>query len=285
MHAPLATFLFTLLALFSFAGNSLLCRFALRETTISPMLFMQVRFLSGAIALLIVLRIGNPTQSRAGQPTKIGGNWWAGLALAAYAVSYTYSFTQLTAATGALLLFGAAQVTILTTAAARGERFRGLAWLGYALAMGALLYLVLPGLASPTWVGTVSMLIAGISWGAYTLLGKRDPNPLAANTGNFLRTLPLLAVTLLVPNLLQGWNWPGITAAIVSGVVTTGIGYVLWYQALRSISTTMAAIVLLTVPLWSSLGGILFLSELLTLRFVLAAVVMTIGLLITIYRK
>ena len=276
----------TSLAMLAFAGNSLLCRLALKQTHIDAISFTSVRLVSAAIMLWLVLRINH-------RPNKIGGNWRSALALFAYAAGFSLAYINLSAATGSLLLFGAVQASMISYGLWRGERFRPVQLLGFILALVGLIGLVLPGLAAPPLLSSLLMLGAGVAWGIYSLRGKsagntsnpseRDPTLITA--GNFLRTVPItLALSLFTRNTAS-FDAAGIGYAILSGAITSGIGYVIWYKALPMLKATSAATVQLSVPVIAALGGILFLGELLTLRIVLASLAILLGIALVIRHK
>lgn len=276
----------TSLAMLAFAGNSLLCRLALKQTHIDAISFTSVRLVSAAIMLWLVLRINH-------RPNKIGGNWRSALALFAYAAGFSLAYINLSAATGSLLLFGAVQASMISYGLWRGEQFRPVQLLGFILALIGLIGLVLPGLAAPPLLSSLLMLGAGVAWGIYSLRGKsagntsnpseRDPTLITA--GNFLRTVPItLALSLFTLNTAS-FDPTGIGYAILSGAITSGIGYVIWYKALPMLKATSAATVQLSVPVIAALGGILFLGELLTLRIVLASLAILLGIALVIRHK
>lgn len=276
----------TSLAMLAFAGNSLLCRLALKQTHIDAISFTSVRLVSAAIMLWLVLRINH-------RPNKIGGNWRSALALFAYAAGFSLAYINLSAATGSLLLFGAVQASMISYGLWRGEQFRPVQLLGFILALVGLIGLVLPGLAAPPLLSSLLMLGAGVAWGIYSLRGKsagntsnpsqRDPTLITA--GNFLRTVPItLALSLFTLNTAS-FDPTGIGYAILSGAITSGIGYVIWYKALPMLKATSAATVQLSVPVIAALGGILFLGELLTLRVVLASLAILLGIALVIRHK
>ena len=276
----------TSLAMLAFAGNSLLCRLALKQTHIDAISFTSVRLVSAAIMLWLVLRINH-------RPNKIGGNWRSALALFAYAAGFSLAYINLSAATGSLLLFGAVQASMISYGLWRGEQFRPVQLLGFILALIGLIGLVLPGLAAPPLLSSLLMLGAGVAWGIYSLRGKsagntsnpseRDPTLITA--GNFLRTVPItLALSLFTLNT-PSFDPAGLGYAILSGAITSGIGYVIWYKALPMLKATSAATVQLSVPVIAALGGILFLGELLTLRIVLASLAILLGIALVIRHK
>ncbi len=256
--------LLTALAMLAFAGNSLLCRLALRETAIDAASFTALRLVSGALVLWLLLRLRSPRQA-------LAGNWAGALALFTYAAAFSFAYLQLETGVGALLLFGAVQLSMLAWGLWRGERLGLATALGTALAAGGLLALLLPGASAPPLTAALLMLLAGVAWGGYSLLGRGQGDALAMTAGNFLRAAPLAAplVLALLPQL--NWDAPGLLYALLSGAVTSGVGYAIWYSALPGLRASQAATVQLSVPILAALGGSLLLGESLTLRLTLSA--------------
>lgn len=274
------TALLTTFAMPAFAGNSLLCRLALRDTGIDAASFTAIRLGSGALILAALLML------RGRRPTA-GGSWPMAAMLFAYAVCFSFAYRDLTAATGALLLFGAVQFTMTGYGLWTGERVRGLRLAGLVLALGGLVWLLLPGLAAPPWLEATLMLAAGAAWGVYSLLGKGAGDPTAATGGNFLRTLPFAAALMLATTAATAGtvDRTGALYAVLSGAVTSGLGYVLWYAALPRLRATSAATVQLCVPAIAALGGAVLLAEPVTARLLAASVAVLGGIALTIYRK
>lgn len=271
----LHTTILTALALIAFAGNSLLCRAALAHTHIDAASFTTLRLFSGALVLwgLVWLRGG----ARMG-----GGNWLSALALFAYAAGFSFSYLHLTAAAGALLLFGAVQTTMIGYGIRAGERIRWLQLVGLALACGGLLILLLPGLSAPPLPGALLMLGAGIAWGIYSLRGKHAGDPLKVTAGNFLRAAPM-ALILSLGMLRDASPDPaGLGYAFLSGALASGVGYAIWYTALPFLKSTTAATVQLSVPILAAAGGVFFLGEPLTLRLLVASVAILGGIALVI---
>jgi len=261
----LRTTIFTALALIAFAGNSLLCRAALAHTRIDAASFTTVRLLSGTLVLwcLVWLRGG----ARMG-----GGNWLSALALFAYAAGFSFSYLHLTAAVGALLLFGAVQTTMIGHGIWSGERMRWLQLVGLVLACGGLLVLLLPGLSAPPLTGALLMLGAGIAWGIYSLRGKHGGDPLKVTAGNFLRAAPMALILSLSLLRNASLDPAGVGYAFLSGALASGVGYAIWYTALPFLKSTTAATVQLSVPILAAAGGVFFLGEPLTFRLLVASV-------------
>lgn len=271
----LRTTILTALALVAFAGNSLLCRAALAHTRIDAASFTTVRLLSGAVVLCFLawLRGG----ARAGR-----GNWLSALALFAYAAGFSFSYLHLTAAVGALLLFGAVQITMIGHGVWSGERMRSLQVVGLVLACGGLVGLLLPGLSEPPLPGALLMLGAGVAWGVYSLRGKRGGDPLKITAGNFVRAVPMALLLNLVLFVHATPDPAGIGYAFLSGGLTSGVGYAIWYAALPSLKSTTAATVQLSVPILAAAGGVFFLGEPLTVRLLIASVAIIGGIALVV---
>lgn len=254
----------TVLALFAFAGNSLLCRMALAHTGIDAASFTSVRLLSGALVLWLIIAL---------QGERIGsaGNWTSALALFAYAAGFSFAYVRLSTATGALLLFGAVQGTMLGVGIWRGERLQGWQAGGLMLAAGGLLALLLPGLTAPPLPAALLMLGAGVAWGIYSLRGKGSANPTCTTAGNFLRTIPFAAALSIATLPAAALDGNGILLAMASGGLTSGVGYAIWYMALRGLTATNAATVQLSVPVIAALAGVVLLGESITLRLLLTS--------------
>jgi drug/metabolite transporter (DMT)-like permease len=263
----LATSLFTMLALVAFAGNSVLCRLALGEATIDAASFTAVRLISGALVLwLITAVIGNRRQ-----PAATGGSWIAGVFLFLYAITFSFAYLSLSAGTGALILFAAVQFTMIAAGLGSGEKPLLLEWCGFAAALAGFGYLVLPGIAAPSLSGSALMATAGIAWGFYSLRGRGVADPVRATGDNFLRTVPLVVIVVALRWSSLQLRFEGLLWAMLSGALTSGLGYVVWYAALRRLTATRAATVQLAVPVITALGGVLFLSETLTVRLLVSA--------------
>jgi drug/metabolite transporter (DMT)-like permease len=274
------TYIYTAFALIAFAFNSILCRLALRGGEADAAGFTAVRLASGAAALIIISYfVGN----QSGQKKR--GSWPSAFFLFAYAICFSFAYLGLTAGTGALILFGSVQITMIGTAIIRGERPRPLEWLGFLAAAGGLVYLVLPGLTSPPIVSSVLMAAAGASWGFYTLRGKGSSDPLGNTTGNFVRSLPMVAVVVVV--FLASFNLSarGLILAVLSGAIASGIGYTVWYAALKHHTATRAAILQLPVPLLTAIFGVILLGESATARLGVAGVLILGGIASAILAK
>jgi len=272
------SFALTALSMIAFAGNSLLCRQALKQTAIDAASFTLVRIVSGAVCLWIIVQL------RKG-PSRSAGSWPSALALFAYAALFSFAYLQLTAGTGALLLFGAVQATMIGWALRKGERLRPLQISGLALAIAGLITLVFPGLSAPPLGAAIFMLGAGIAWGIYSLRGKGAGDPLRATAGNFLRAAPLAALLSVVMLRAVSFDRAGVGYAIASGAFASGIGYAIWYTVLPALKASGAATVQLSVPVLAAAGGIIFLGEQLTLRFAFASIAVLGGIALVIIER
>ncbi|MEO8124110.1 MAG: DMT family transporter [Burkholderiales bacterium] len=251
----------------AFAANSLLCRLALHAPAlIDPGSFASLRIASGAIVLALIVRL------KSGPVAVVRPDWLAAVALFAYAALFSFAYRLLSASTGALVLFGAVQLTMFGAGLRAGERFVPLGWLGFMLAVGGLVYLVSPGLAAPPTAGAALMIGAGIAWGVYSLRGRAGNDPLAATASNFLRATPFALVASLLLIGQMHADARGVALAVTSGAITSGMGYVIWYAALRGLSALSAATVQLSVPPIAALGGVVLLSEAISLRLVVASI-------------
>jgi drug/metabolite transporter (DMT)-like permease len=269
-RATSATIGLTALAMAAFAANSLLCRAALRDAHIDPATFGAVRVTSGALVLALAMRLRVRPAAAA--------DWRAAAMLFAYVAAFSFAYLTLPAGTGALILFGAVQLTMFAVGLARGERFAARGWAGLALAVAGFVVLVLPGVAAPPPLGAALMAGAGIAWGAYSLRGRGVPDPLAATASNFVRAMPLaLALGLGFVGRAHA-DGAGILLAIASGALTSGLGYVIWYAALRGLSALQAASVQLSVPVIAACAGTLWLDEAFTARLLVAVLAILGGI-------
>jgi len=273
--SPIRTASVTAVALCAFAANSLLCRAALAPgadgmRAIDPAAFTGIRLASGAVVLALLVRARR-------EPIG-GGSFRAGIALCAYAVAFSLAYVRLPTGIGALLLFGAVQVTMIASAVRRGEPLRARQWIGVVLALGGLAWLVLPGQDAPDLVGALSMASAGVAWGIYSLLGRGSARPLATTAHNFLWSLPAAACFLAVERDALHAEARGVVLAVLSGAVASGLGYAVWYTALRGLSAAQAAVVQLAVPVLAAVGGVVLLGETPAMRLVGASVVILAGI-------
>lgn len=264
------------LSMLAFAANSLLCRAALLHSDIDAASFTTIRLFSGAITLWLLLALSGWASLRY-------GNWWGALALFVYAAAFSFAYTGLSTATGALLLFGAVQTTMVAYGIWQGERFTILQSCGFILAISGLIALLLPGVEAPPVISALIMLSAGIAWGIYSIMGKGGKDPIASTAGNFIRASCFTAVLSLVLLPSATADSKGILLALASGIAASGLGYALWYAVLPFLRSSNAAVVQLSVPLLAAIGGALLLQEALSIRLVLisAAILGGIALVIT----
>jgi drug/metabolite transporter (DMT)-like permease len=274
------TAFYTIFALVCFAFNSILCRLALKTDEIDAPSFTVIRLISGAVILFII-----NSSIRREKKIVVPGNWLSAFFLFAYAICFSFAYLGLTTATGALILFGAVQLAMMIAALVKGERPQILEWLGLVLAFGGLVYLVFPGLESPPVLSAALMISAGIAWGFYTLRGRTATNPLADTSGNFLRSVPMVMLVAL-PFLAQIHLSPkGALLAVSSGAIASGIGYSVWYAALKFHTATRAAVLQLSVPAITAIGGVAFLSETVSMRLILASGLILGGIGVVIFGK
>lgn len=268
-------FVITLLAMIAFAGNSLLCRLALKDTSIDAASFTSVRIISGALVLWLIVRMRGGTHSAS-------GSWLSALALFLYAGGFSFAYVSLSAGTGALLLFGAVQITMIGYGLWAGERLRKWQAVGLMCAFGGLIGLLLPGLSAPPLQGSVLMLGAGVAWGVYSLRGTGSGDATRITAGNFLRAVPFAGALSVAMLPWASLDSSGIWYAISSGALASGLGYSIWYTALKELRTTSAATVQLSVPVITAVGGMVFLGEHLTTRLVITTTAILGGIALVI---
>lgn len=262
----------------AFAGNSLLCRLALKTTQIDPATFTSLRLLAGALMLVLLLRLRQGSMPMA-------GSWRGAVALFTYAATFSFAYVSLDAGVGALLLFGAVQISMLLWGWREGERPVPLSLAGLLLAFAGLLILLLPGASAPPLTGALLMLVAGIAWGVYSLLGRSAGNALAATTGNFVRSVPMAALLSLALLHSASWDMHGMLYALTSGALASGLGYAIWYTAITQLKAIQAATVQLSVPIISALAGALLLGEALSLRLGLSSLAVLGGIALVLMTK
>ena len=272
------TIALTVLAMIAFAGNSLLCRAALKHTSIDAASFTTIRLVSGAAMLWLLVKMRRTTPGGK-------GNWLSALALFVYAAGFSFAYVSLPAATGALLLFGAVQATMIGHGIWAGERLRRLQLVGLMLAFGGIVGLLLPGLSAPPLYGSILMLGAGVAWGVYSLRGKGAGDPASVTAGNFLRAAPISVILSVLMLNGASWDIAGFWYAVSSGALASGIGYAIWYTVLPALKATSAATVQLSVPVIAALGGIMLLGEPISLRLVLASLAILGGIALVILEK
>ena len=274
------TVLLTVLALVAFAANSVLCRLALGEKAIDASSFTIIRLLSGAIVLIILFKIKNTKLS-----SNSKGSWYSGIMLFLYAITFSFAYITLDTGTGALILFGSVQITMIALSLLSGNRLHFTEWLGVIIAFAGFLYLIMPGVTAPSTTGFLLMMVAGVAWGIYTINGKGSKNPLRDTTFNFLRTIPFIIIMLLIVFKNVNYTSKGILLAIISGGVTSGIGYTIWYMALKGLTSTQAAVVQLLVPVIAAFGGVIFVFEKITFRLTISSIMILGGILIVVMGK
>jgi drug/metabolite transporter (DMT)-like permease len=274
----LRVLILTATAMIAFAANSLLCRAALSRGIIDAASFSSIRIIAGAIALWLIVTLGR-------SPSRATGSWWSAAALFAYVAAFSFAYNTLSAGIGALLLFAAVQSTMILWGFWNGERFHLRQWTGFIVACAGLILLLLPGISTPPLTGSILMLSAGVAWGIYSLRGKTAGDPTATTAGNFRRAAPMTLLLSAVCLTAMRMDTIGITYAIISGAITSGLGYVIWYAALPGLTATTAATVQLSAPVLAALGGILFLHESLTLRFLVAAAAVLGGIALVVTKR
>lgn len=276
--SPLRVAALTLFALCAFAANSLLCRFALDGASIDASSFTSVRLLSGALTLWLILRLAAGRDAPARMAPR---NWLPACMLFLYAIAFSFAYLSLTAGTGALILFGTVQATMILAGLWRGNRLRGTQWTGLLIALAGLAYLVSPGLSAPSPGGALLMTLAGIAWGVYSLQGRGVTDAIAATAANFSRSVPFALAVSVVLVAQFHISMRGIILAAISGSLASAIGYVAWYAALPGLTTTRAATVQLAVPLLAAIAAVLLLGEQVTPRLLAAGCAILGGIALT----
>jgi drug/metabolite transporter (DMT)-like permease len=260
----------TALAMIAFAANSVLARLAFATAGAEPLSYTGIRLAAGALTLALLLAVRR-------QSLRPAGSWAGAAALFGYAILFSIAYILLGAGTGALILFASVQIGILGWAIYKGDRPGTIEWLGFVVAFGGLVYLVSPGVVAPNPLGALLMVVAGLCWAAYTLIGRGSTSPLADTAGNFVRSAPVALVMILAGTMTSGINPMAALYAVASGALASGVGYAVWYAVLPSLSRTRSAIVQLTVPAIAAAGGVLFIGETLSLRLVVASVAVVGG--------
>jgi drug/metabolite transporter (DMT)-like permease len=273
--------LLTALTLFAFAANSLLCRMALGGHLIDPLSFTTLRLVSGTLALTPI----SWAVSKSNAQEQSNGSWASGFALFAYAAAFSLAYVSLSTGMGALILFGSVQVTMIAGALRSGERLGSGQLVGSAVAVGGLIYLVLPGISAPDPIGALLMCIAGIAWGVYSIRGKGVAAPVPMTAGNFLRSAPMALAAGTLAFSSMRLNPSGVALALISGIVTSGLGYVLWYRVIRDLTTTQASVVQLLVPVLAAFGGTVVLSEHVSMRLISASALILGGVAVAVLRR
>jgi drug/metabolite transporter (DMT)-like permease len=276
----------TSLAMIAFASNSLLCRAALKQTSIDAATFTFVRIISGAIALWLIMQVRDASAVAAvGDRRTKRGSWLSAAALFVYAAAFSFAYNTLSAGMGALLLFGAVQASMILWSLRKGEKLQPIQIVGLVVAVSGLVVLVFPGLSAPPIGGSILMLGAGVAWGIYSLRGKGEENPARATAGNFLRAVPFAAAVSISMLPWARLDRTGIGYAAISGAITSALGYVIWYSALPGLKAAGAATVQLSVPVLAATGGILLLGEPITFRYLVASIAVLGGIALVIIEK
>ena len=275
--SPLQTALLTVAAMVAFASNSLLNRLALGQETIDAASYTTIRLTSGAVMLFVIAYF-----QRENGTAFVRGSWVSAAFLFLYAITFSSAYLSLTTGTGALILFGSVQMTMMIAALRSGERPHVLEWMGLFLALAGLVYLVFPGLTAPSPLGSTLMTVAGISWGFYSIRGRGSQNPLASTAGNFIYSVPMILVVLLISSSNISISSNGVLYAVLSGALTSGLGYVIWYAALRGLTTTRAATVQLSVPVIAAWSGVVLLAEHVSARLLIAGVLILGGIALAV---
>jgi drug/metabolite transporter (DMT)-like permease len=264
----------------AFAGNSLICRLALRDGAIDPASFTSIRLISGAVVLLIIFAM-----THRGRSLRSHGSWTSAVILFLYAICFSYAYISLSAGAGALILFGFVQATMITVGIWSGDRPSLVEWLGWSLAFGGLVWLLSPGAEAPPLVGASLMAVAGIGWGLYSLRGRGESDALASTASNFTLSLAMVLILIAVTFSDAELSATGIVLAIAAGGLTSGLGYVIWYIALENLSAMQAALVQLSVPAIATAGGVLLLAEPLSFRLVASGSLVLGGICLALIRK
>lgn len=282
MKDSIKIFLLTMFAMIAFAGNSLLCRWALKDTMIDAVSFTTVRMISGALMLWVIFRLRNIIKT---VHITTAGNWPSALALFTYATAFSCAYSNLSTGTGALLLFAAVQITMMVYGFCKGERLYFQQILGLFIAIAGVVWLLVPNISTPNPSDSLLMLTAGIAWAIYSLRGKKEKDAIAVTTGNFMfATIFSIGLSLILISTIK-INPIGIMLATISGAITSGIGYVIWYAALQKLNITSAAVVQLTVPIIAAIGGGVFLNDVISLRLIEASVATLSGIGLVLISK
>ena len=287
--------LYTIIALIAFAANSLFCRMALAEGYIDAWSFTIIRLLGGAVCLMLIMTVHARRLTRQSMVNenldkrailKDKGSWLSSISLVIYALCFSLAYVELDTGTGALILFAAVQLTMIGWGIFKKEQLSAFQWAAFVVAVVGFIYLMLPSAAVPSLSGAAIMAISGVAWGVYSIRGQACISPLRATGFNFIRSLVAVPILFLVAiSYLENISSEGILLAAVSGAITSGIGYSIWYMAMPLLKSTQAAVVQFCVPVMAAIAGVLFLSEQLTLRFVIASAIILGAVLVFILNK
>ena len=276
----LRAIVYTSITMLAFAGNSILCRMALKDGAIDPASFTSIRLLSGAVALLLIVRLTSTDAS-----IREHGGWISALVLFFYAICFSYAYISLSAGAGALILFGFVQGTMIAMALWSGDRPSVSEWLGWLLAFGGLVWLLIPGIEAPPAVGATLMALAGIGWGVYSIRGRVETNALVSTCSNFVYSIAFVIVLTAIMYTSADITNRGVILAIISGALTSGVGYVIWYTALNYLSAMQAALVQLSVPAIAAAGGVILLAEPVSLRLLTSGALILGGISLALIQK
>ena len=282
--------LFTIIALVAFAANSLLCRLALAQGYIDAWNFTAIRLLSGAVCLTIIMLLYTRQLNKKAQLSSPvindTGSWRSSASLLIYALCFSIAYIELDTGMGALILFSAVQFTMIGWGIYKQERLTAVQWLAFIVAFVAFVYLMLPSQTAPPVMAAVLMSISGVAWGIYSIRGKACVSPLRATTYNFIRSLLVLPILIVVGmSQLKNVRMEGVLLAIASGAIASGVGYSIWYVAMPLLKSTHAAIVQLCVPVLAAIAGAVFLSETLTVQFMLPSSIILLAVLVFTLNK
>ncbi len=278
---------YTILALIAFAANSLLCRMALVEGHIDAWNFTIIRLLGGALCLALIMLVHDlKSSANNSDVVQDKGSWLSSISLVIYALCFSLAYVELDTGTGALILFSAVQLTMIGWGIYKKERLSALQWLAFIVAIAGFIYLMLPSAAIPALFGAIIMAISGVAWGIYSIRGQSCISPLRATGFNFIRSLIAIPILLILGlNYIHDITFTGIVLASISGAITSGIGYSIWYMAMPLLKSTQAAVVQFCVPVLAAIAGVVFLSEPLTLRFIIASAIILGAVLVFILNK
>ncbi|TLU64084.1 DMT family transporter [Thalassotalea litorea] len=281
-----STWLYTSVALIAFAANSILCRLALKDEAIDPSSFTSIRLLSGVVMFIVLLAFPRNGKKHNMQLLSFSGkNFLAAGTLFIYAIGFSYAYITLDTGTGALILFGTVQLTMIGIGFIRGEKLHVFDGAGIFIAFGGLIYLLYPTISTPNMSGALYMVIAGVAWGVYTVLGRASAAPLTDTANNFIWTMPLVIVLFIFTVTSANITVKGAFLAVLSGAFASALGYSVWYKALNTLGNIQAAVLQLSVPVIAAIGGVLFVFESITIRLMLSSLMVLGGILLVILRK
>jgi drug/metabolite transporter (DMT)-like permease len=264
----------------AFAGNSIICRLALRDGAIDPATFTSIRLLAGAITLFLIFAV-----TRRKISFRSNGSWLSAFMLFLYAVAFSFAYISLSAGAGALILFAFVQATMIAMGLWSGDRPSATEWFGWLLAFSGVIWLVLPGVEAPPASGALLMALSGIAWGVYSIRGRQESDALGATTANFSLSLVFVIALLAATLANAAVSRHGVMLAVISGALTSGIGYVIWYAALDYLSAMRAAMVQLSVPAIAAAGGVVLLAEPVSMRLLVSSGLVLGGISLAVIRK